>query len=335
MTTLRGIHIDNYRTESGKTISLKLTYQTFGRDLKNAPIVLVNHALTGNSNVCGPNGWWSELFGVGKCIDTSEYSILAFNIPGNGYDGNEDSFIANYKDFTARDIAKIFSIGLDKLNIINLYALIGGSVGGGLAWELAILRPNLIEHVIPIAADWKSTDWVIANCLIQDNILNNSNQAIKDARMHAMTLYRTPESFKTKFNRTKRNDHLFNIESWLNYHGEQLCKRFQVSAYKMVNQILKTIDVTDSVPDPIKAISKTRSSFHIIAIDSDLLFKASENRSTFTRLRPIKKNVTFGEIKSIHGHDAFLIEHEQLEKLLKPIFQENCIEQHEDQRKAS
>ena len=335
MTLLKSIQIDNYRTDSGKTTSLKLTYQTFGRKLSDSPIVLVNHALTGNSNVCGPNGWWSELFGIGKCIDTSQYAVLAFDIPGNGYDENEDSLIENYKDFTARDVATLFSIGLDKLKINRLYALIGGSVGGGLAWELAALRPNLIKHVIPIAADWKSTDWVIANCFIQDNILNNSNQALADARMHAMTLYRTPESFKTKFNRTKQNDDLFNVESWLNHHGELLSKRFRISAYKMVNQILKTIDVTNSQTNFVRVISETRSSFHIIAIDSDLLFKASENRNTFTKLRRLTKNVTFGEIKSIHGHDAFLIEHKQIEKLLKPIFQINRIDKQEDQPKAS
>ena len=335
MTPIESIQIDNYRTESGKTTSLKLTYQTFGRNLKDAPVVLVNHALTGNSNVCGPNGWWKEIIGNGKCIDTNEYTVLAFNIPGNGYDENEDNLIENYKDFSARDIAILFSIGLEKLKIEKLYALIGGSVGGGLAWELAVLRPNLIEHVIPIAADWKSTDWVIANCFIQDNILNNSNQALADARMHAMTLYRTPESFKTKFNRTKRNDDLFNVESWLNYHGELLSNRFQISAYKMVNQILKTIDVTTSNTDFVKVICESQASFHIIAIDSDLLFKASENRSTFTKLRQLTNNVTFGEIKSIHGHDAFLIEHKQIERLLKPIFHINRIDKQEEQRKAS
>jgi homoserine O-acetyltransferase len=321
MKQLVYIGIDNYITESGNDIALQLSYQTFGQDLNEAPIVLVNHALTGNSNVCGPKGWWNDLIGDGKCIDTNVYAILAFNIPGNGYDEQKDSLIDNYKDFTARDVAKLFLIGLEKLNITELYALIGGSVGGGLVWELALLRPNLIQHVIPIAADWKSTDWVIANCFIQDNILNNSERALTDARMHAMTLYRTPESFQTKFNRTKRNKDLFNVESWLNYHGEFLTKRFQLSAYKMVNQILKTIDVTNGSSNFLQVISQSESSFHIIAIDSDLLFKAKENRSTFTKLRQFKKNVTFGEIKSIHGHDAFLIEHKQIEKLLKPVFQ--------------
>ena len=320
MEALKYVHIDGIRTESGKAISLELSYQTFGQPLHEAPVVLVIHALTGNSNVAGENGWWNDIVGPEKCIDTNVFSVLAFNIPGNGFDQKESNLILNYKDYNATDIAAIFSRGIDRLDIDQLYAVIGGSVGGGLVWELAVLRPNLIKHVIPIASDWKSTDWVIANCFIQDNILNNSSKPLEDARMHAMTLYRTPESFVKKFSRTKRHENLYNVESWLNYHGDQLQSRFQLAAYKIVNQVLKTIDVTRHSNDFLETISKVQSSIHLVAINSDLLFKASENRSTFTALRRERDNVTFGEIKSIHGHDAFLIEYDQLEKLLKPVF---------------
>ena len=85
----------------------------------------------------------------------NRYAILTFNIPGNGYDGNIENLINNYKDFNTRDIAKNFALGLKQLKINHLFAVIGGSVGGAIAWELAALKPHLIEHVIPIAADWK------------------------------------------------------------------------------------------------------------------------------------------------------------------------------------
>ena len=318
---LKYIDISNYRTQSGKTVPIKLSYQLFGKSLEEAPIVLVNHALTGNSNVTGENGWWNNLIGQDKVIDTNYYSVLAFNIPGNGFDGTNESLIENYKDFSAKDIAEIFALGLDKLNINNLFAVIGGSVGGGLAWELAVIRPNLIEHLIPIAADWKSTDWIIANCYIQDNILNNSSRGLEDARTHAMTLYRTPESFTKKFDRSLREDQYYNVESWLNYHGNELNNRFQLSAYKMMNQILKTIDITGEDTNFIDVVSAIRSNIHIVTINSDLFFKAEENWKTYVDLKSVKDNVTIGEIKSIHGHDAFLIEYSQLNNLLKPIFQ--------------
>ena len=244
MKNLQYIIIPDYVNQSGKTTTIQLSYQTFGRSINDAPIVLVNHALTGNSEVIGKNGWWNDLIGDGKCIDTNEFCILAFDVPGNGFDNISENLIENYKDFTARDIAKIFSIALEQLNINQLFAVIGGSVGGGIAWELAALKPNLIKHLIPVSTDWKSTDWLIANCHIQDAILNNSTKPLEDARMHAMTLYRTPESFTYKFDRSKKNEDLFNTESWLNHHGEKLINRFHLSAYKLMNQILRTIDIT-------------------------------------------------------------------------------------------
>ena len=320
MEHLKYIKIPKYNTESGKTIDIRLSYQTFGKTLYDAPIVLVNHALTANSNVTGEQGWWNDLIGDTKCIDTNLYTVLAFNIPGNGYDNKSENLIENYKDFTARDIAKFFALGLEQLKIEQLFAVIGGSVGGGIAWELAALKPDLIAHLIPVATDWKSTDWLIANCHIQDAILNHSSEPLADARMHAMTLYRTPESLTQKFERTKKTNALYNIESWLNYHGHNLNNRFNLSAYKMMNQILRTIDITEGRNDFLEVASKITSSIHIITINSDLFFKAEENWSTYVDLKSVKENVTIHEIKSIHGHDAFLIEFDQLARFLTPIF---------------
>ncbi len=320
MEKLHFITLNDYTTESGKKISVKLSYQTFGKPLYTAPIVLVNHALTGNSNVVGENGWWNDIIGKNKSINTDEYTILAFNILGNGYDNNAKNLIKNYKDFTARDIAKLFALAIDLLNIQHLFAVIGGSVGGGIAWELAALKPQLIKHLIPIATDWRATDWIIANCHIQDAILNNSSQPLADARMHAMTLYRTPESLTQKFERSKKDNTLFNIESWLSYHGKTLENRFQVSAYKLMNQILRTIDITRDRSDFLDVASNIESDIHIITINSDLFFKSDENWHTFVELKGVKDNVNIHEIKSIHGHDAFLIEFDQLARFLRPIF---------------
>ena len=320
MSTLQNIPL-KYTTKSGKTTAITLSYQLFGKPLHEAPIVMINHALTGNSNVTGEGGWWNSIVGPNKVIDTNAFTVLAFNIPGNGHDQVLSSLIENYKDFTARDIAKIFASALDHLKIIQLFAVIGGSVGGGLAWELAALKPTLIQHLVPIASDWKSTDWLIANCYIQEQILNNSSQPLVDARMHAMSLYRTPESFKAKFDRIlQKDENVFAVESWLNYHGNVLNERFQLAAYKMMNQVLKTIDITKGKQSFINIASKIKSTIHIITINSDLFFKPEENWQTYLDLKSTKENVTISEIKSIHGHDAFLIEFEQLESILKAIF---------------
>ena len=313
------ITIPHFNTESGAIYnSLNLSYQVFGLALSTAPVVLVNHALTGNSQVTGEKGWWSAIIGDHKIIDTRKYTVLAFNIPGNGFDKD---LMANYLDFNARDIARLFLKGIESLGIQQLYAIIGGSIGGGIAWEMIALQPEITQHLIPIATDWKSTDWMIANCFAQERILQNSSKPIEDARIQAMLLYRTPASFKAKFNRSLQEDlAVFNIESWLAHHGKKLQERYQLAAYKMMNQILKTIDITRNSDDFSEFASKIKATIHIIAIDSDLFFTANENQETYLEIAKHYKRVTYHEILSPHGHDAFLIEYQQLEKILATLF---------------
>ena len=307
----------SYTTESGFQLkNFQLSYQLFGPKLKTAPVVLVNHALSGNSDVSGDHGWWKDMIGEGKPIDTTRYTVISFNIPGNGYDG---FLIENYKEFVARDVAKLFLHGLEKLEISRLHSIIGGSLGGGLAWEMICLQPSIAQHVIPIASDWKSTDWLIANCCIQEQFLLNSNKPVHDARMHAMLCYRTPESFKQRFQRSINETlDIFNVESWLLHHGKKLQARFQQKAYLMMNHLLKHIDISSkgSAKDILK---KIKAHVHIIAIDTDLFFTADENRDSNTVLKR-DLQISYHEIKSIHGHDAFLIEYEQLKKIVTPIF---------------
>ncbi|MDT0539324.1 bifunctional aspartate kinase/homoserine dehydrogenase I [Croceitalea sp. P059] len=316
---LHKLEIKDFSTLSGYKQDIQLSFELFGRPLHSAPIVLVNHALTGNSGVAGENGWWSDIIGVGKCIDTTTYTVLAFNIPGNGYDG---FVVENYKEFVAGDIARVFLNGLELLEINELYAIIGGSLGGGIAWEMAAIEPSITKNLIPVASDWKSTDWLIANCQIQEQILINSKEPVHDARMHAMLCYRTPESFKERFQRgTNEELQVFNVESWLLHHGKKLQERFQLSAYKLMNQLLKTIDISRNGNQAFDAIQQSNTNIHIIGVNSDLFFTAEENKETFKQLAQTNNNVTYGEVESVHGHDAFLMEFQQLEKLLKGIFQ--------------
>ncbi|ARV16329.1 bifunctional aspartate kinase/homoserine dehydrogenase I [Polaribacter sp. SA4-12] len=316
---LQHIKINDFTTEAGALISeMNLSYHVFGKKLGTAPVVLINHALTGHSNVAGKEGWWQDIVGDKKAINTEVYTILSFNIPGNGFDG---FLIDNYKDFIARDVARIFLEGLSTLNIDKLFALIGGSLGGGIAWEMVVLNNKLTKHFLPIATDWKSTDWLIANCQIQEQFLVNSSNPVHDARMHAMLCYRTPESFKERFHRSKKDDSdIFDVESWLLHHGKSLQERYQLSSYKLMNQLLKTIDVTIGGKKDIENLDKIDANIHIIGVDSDLFFTAEENRETHKKLALTKDNVTYNEINSVHGHDAFLMEYDQLQKIIEPIF---------------
>lgn len=320
---LEKIDIVDFTLENGKLQKkISLFYQVFGQPIGTAPVVVVNHALTGNSNVTGKKGWWNELIGENKTIDTNAYTVIAFNIPGNGFDGNDDNLIENYKDYSVTDVAKFFWKGLFYLKVDTVYALIGGSLGGAIAWEMTKLEPNKVENLIPIATGWKASDWLIGNVLIQDLILNNSKKPIHDARIHAMLLYRTPDSLQSKFGNSLQSETdktFFKVESWLLHHGEKLQSRFQLSSYKLMNHLLKTTDVLKE--NTLEEFAKKiQSNIHLVSVDTDYFFTANEIRTCFTNLKKHKQNVFYSQIQSIHGHDAFLIEFEQLNAILNPIF---------------
>ena len=321
------ITISDYKNSAGSVQDIRFSYETFGPTPGSAPVVLVNHALSGNSQVTGETGWWKALIGEGKTIDTRQYTILAFNMPGNGYDGNPENLLLNYKEFRLRDVAEIYASALDQLGITRIFAGIGGSVGGSLLWELAALRPQLFEHIIPVATDYKATQWLRALCKVQDQILNNSAKPLYDARMHAMTFYRSPQSLQAKFVSPYLQTSAGTIETWLEHHGRKLEERFKLATYKLMNHLLTTTDISNGSGDHIKAAAKIEGEIHIVTVNSDLFFLPGENWEAYVDLSLIKPNIHIHEIKSIHGHDSFLIEYGQLSAFLNPIF--NTQLQHE------
>ena len=316
---LNHILLEDFETLSGSKIKkLQISYQVFGKKLGSAPVIVVNHALTGNSLVSGINGWWSDIIGFEKPIDTTKYSVLCFNIPGNGF--NENNFDFNL-DLNLGDIALMFIKAIDKLKIGKLHAIIGGSIGGCLTWEMIALKNDLASIIIPVAADWKATDWLIANTFLQDRILKNSKDPVSDARIHAMTFYRTPKSLNTRFNRTKNLDKkMYNVESWLSHHGEKLRQRFSLESYLFMNKLLSSTDITRDGESLINKISKIKSSIHVISVDSDVFFLTDEDHETVSIAKKNNIDIKNHIIKSIHGHDAFLIETKQISDIFTKIF---------------
>ena len=122
--------------------SLRLYYQCFGLPLGEAPVVVVNHAFTGNSQVTGENGWWKEAIGEGKLIDTLKYTVVAFNIPGNGFGAREEDMIPNYEHWAGIDVARIFNKGLtEHLGLNEVFALVGCWQKHRAAWEWQADKP--------------------------------------------------------------------------------------------------------------------------------------------------------------------------------------------------
>ncbi|WP_281322795.1 alpha/beta fold hydrolase [Flavobacterium aestivum] len=322
MGNLEKIDIFNFDLEIGKLKPyLPLFYQVFGKPLGSSPIVVVNHSLTGNSNVTGENGWWNEIVGKNKAIDTDYFTVIAFNIPGNGYDDNFGNLIDNYQDFTIRDIARIFWEGLFFLGVKNVYAIIGGSLGGAIGWEMTALQSDKVDNFIPIATDWKATDWVIANVLIQDKILNYSDDPIADACLHATLLFGTPEYVNQRSRRGKLEDlSILQTENRLFENVFKLKNSYPLAAYKLMNHLLKTNDIARNRVDFLTVANVFEANIHLVTVDTDHLFIAEETRKTFRELKNTKENVFYHQIQSIHGHDAYLIELNQLSDILNPIF---------------
>ena len=319
MIEIKTISILNFKTHTGAVYSsIDLHYQQFGLTIGTAPVVMVNHSLTGDAQLTGKNGWWNEIIGPGKTINTLRYTVIGFNIPGNGTLGQTFS---KPEDFHAGDIASLFLQGLEELGIEELYALIGGSIGGGIAWEMAALAPNITKYLVPVAADWKANDWILANTYLQKRILKNSKQPLEDARIHAMLTYRTPQSFDSRFGRTKNEEqNRYNIESWLIYHGDKLAKRFQLDAYIMMNHLLASINIERRGKSALEIIKSISAKIHLIAIDSDLFFTPAEDQKTFELSKPHKDDIYYHELSSLHGHDAFLIENDDMARILSKIF---------------
>ena len=304
----------NWRGESIPSITL--TYQVTGPALGSAPIVLVCHALTGNSAVAGPEGWWAKLIGPGQTIDTARYSILSIDIPGNEYAGSAP--LDNPSLLNVKDVARLWLLVLRELRVDHLYALIGPSLGGGLAWQIATLEPTLADLLFPIATDYKASDWLLAQTEVQRLILEHSDRPIHDARVHAMLTYRTPKSLIGRFERKKVEDSgLPKVIDWLDYHGRTLEGRFSLRAYRVMTFLTSTINAAESEEE----LSRIASDIHLVAIDSDRLFPYFVARETIEGLKHFGKGrAELHTIVSDHGHDAFLIEYDQLCRIMSPFF---------------
>ena len=318
MSTKLNYHkFENFKLSSGENVSVSLSYQTFGLQLGKGPLVVVNHSLTGDSNISGDNGWWSELIGSKKMINTDKFCVMCINIPGN----IQEKRGFNYGNkWILSDVAKLFVQLLKNLGVRKVHSLIGGSIGGGLVWEMGLLDENFFENLIPVAADYKASDWLISNTYFQNLILKNSKNPVFDARLHAMLSYRNPKSINRRF-KIKLNDlNERKVIDWLNHHGNKLKEKFSLKSYIHMNHLLSSIGYNYENKF-LKLITKNKSKIHLVGVNSDLLFPNFEIENTYNLLSTIKRNIYYYQIQSDHGHDAFLIEFKQMKSKLNHIFE--------------
>lgn len=318
--------IKTFEISTGENFhDIPLTYEIFG-DPKQKDLILINHALTGNSHVTGPNGWWSNFVAPNGPLDLNRFSLLCFNIPGNRYAPipHDDHFSSQLGTL---DVARLFLAGLKQLGISHLHAVMGVSLGGLITWQMAIEAPELASHWVPIGATYESSDWVRAHTFIQEQIITLTPQmeeAIKICRMMGMMFYRTPKLFGDRFNKTWSQDKgIPNVESYLIYQGEKLLQRMDPYAYRQMNRLLGSQDLAHERGKPVKEILEgLKGEITLVAISSDILFPYRDIKKNYDLLKRMGKTVYFGKMKSDFGHDAFLLETGSLASHLKHVLTE-------------
>ncbi len=343
--TLNRILINNYTTknvqiikhqqpfllESGQTLpELDIAFCTYGKlNSTKDNVVWVCHALTGNADA---QDWWDGLIGTGKIFDPAKYFIVCANMLGSCYGATTPASInpitgkAYGKDFpliTIRDIVKSHNILRKHLKIKWIEILTGGSMGGQQVLEWAIQAPKLFKKIIPISTNAKHSPWAIAFNESQRMALeadptfgtdapNAGHKGLEAARAVAMLSYRHYVTYdKSQQDALSKIDD-FRASSYQKYQGIKLRERFEPNAYYCLSKAMDSQDIGRGRGGVKKALQKIKAKTLVISLDTDVLFPPSEQKLIAKHIKKVKYKL----IKSTYGHDGFLIEYDQLEKII-------------------
>jgi homoserine O-acetyltransferase len=344
--------------ESGAILSpITLAYETYGRlNQRKDNAVMVFHALSGSSHAAGyytendkNPGWWDNMVGPGKGIDTDKYFVVCSNIIGSCYGSTGPSSInprtgkpyaLDFPLFTISDVVRIQKVLIDHLGIEKLLCLVGGSIGGMQAIEWAVTYPEMVESVIPIASTCKRSALSIGlseaqrQAIMADPNWNNGNyygqklpeKGLALARMIGHISYLSEDSMQRKFgrrlqdNRTFKYDFStdFEVESYLHYQGKKFVDRFDANSYLYITKASDYFDLGEQKGrgSLVKAFSGTSAKFLVISFSSDWLYPTAQSKEMVKAMKKAGLDVSFCEIESDFGHDSFLLAHEQLTKLI-------------------
>lgn len=319
--------------ECGKELKkVNVRYHVFG-DISRNPdkVVWICHAFTANSD---PIDWWPGVVGKGFLFDPDIFPVVCVNILGSCYGttgptsinpetGNP--YLLSFPMITFRDIVKVNQKIREHLGIKKIWVLTGGSIGGFQSMEWEYMYPGTVENLILIATTAKSSPWVIAFsqsqrlALLADQTFlqekpGGGNEGLKAARSIALLSYRGRSSYNITQQDT--SDDLLNgfrATSYQTYQGEKLVKRFDAYTYYTLLAALDSHNIGRNRGGIAEALGQIRAKTLVVGIDSDILFPVEEQK----QLASLIPNATYAEIHSNFCHDGFLIEHDQLTKIIK------------------
>jgi|TARA_B100001750_G_C15522356_1_gene613077 homoserine O-acetyltransferase len=323
-----------------------VAYETYGKlNSKKSNCIMVCHAITGDSHVAKHNpddipGWWDIMVGPGKYIDTDKYFVICTNILGScrGTTGPNsiNKKTGNYygPDFpliTVGDMVNVQKNLIDHLKIDRLLGVIGGSLGGFQCLEWATRYPDKVLGSVPIASSPRLTtqglafDVVGRNSIISDPNFNSGhyyNQKKKPdiglalARMLGHITYLSPESMNEKFEIDRNNpreistsfEKKFSIGSYLAYQGERFVERFDANSYITISTALDLFDLGSDKKSLSKNLIKSNCDWMIISFSSDWLYPSFQSLNIVESLIDNSKKVSYCNVESNAGHDAFLLQ---------------------------
>lgn len=309
-------HVGDFRLESGKVLrGVGQAYHLDGT-LNEARdnVVLVFHALTGSSDAAGD--WWANGIGPGRTIDTNRYAVLCTNLLGSCYGTTWEA--AEDPDhplprITPRDQARLVQQLLEALGISSVALATGGSLGGMVAMEWAAQNPHLPRAVVVLAAPAAHSAHAIAWNHIQRRVIEAGGAAgLEVARMVAMATYRTADEQAARFARARDGDGGWAIGGYLDHHGRKLRDRFTIRSYLALMAAMDAHDVGAGRGGVGAALGGIRGHLVGVGIPGDLLYGADEVRA-WTKAA----GAEYREIHSISGHDAFLLELDQVSAILQ------------------
>ena len=337
----------------GRLERVSLAYRTWGRlNASGDNAIIVLHALTGDSAAGGAGGWWEPLIGPGRALDTDNAFVICANILGGcqGSTGpaSDDPLTGRpygmrFPLITIADIVNAQRALVENLGVNRLIA-VGGSIGGFQALEWATRHPDLVSGVAPVAA----TGALDAQGMAMNEIGRRAIMADPDwrgggyaaegvfpvrglaiARMVGMVTYHSKESMDLRFGRQPATRPVlypsfgptFDVEGYLHYHGDALTKRFDANSYLYLTRAMDLYDVGRDGGEQ-QWLSRIDVPILLVGIRSDWLFPPAAVRDLADRLRALGKDVTYRELDSPHGHDAFLKEWDQMTDAVGPFLAE-------------
>ena len=330
----------------------QIAYKTYGTlNAERSNVVLICHALTGDQHVASihpvtrKSGWWETMVGPGKPIDTERYFVICPNVMGAcmGTTGPSSTDPKTGKpwglDFpviTIRDMVRAQAMLLDHLGIESLFAVAGGSMGGMQALQWAASYPQRVFCSLPIACATRHSAQNIAfhevgrQAIMADPewrggryLLENSNprRGLAVARMGAHITYLSDAALHRKFGRKFQDrenptfsfDADFEVESYLRHQGIAFVERFDANSYLYLTRAMDYFDLAGDYGGTLaKAFAGTPTRFCVVSFTSDWLFPTSDSRAIVHALNAASARVSFAEIVTDKGHDAFLLEEPEL-----------------------